>query len=64
MHDAMLLRCPRVQEMTGLSRSTIYSWISKGMFPAQVQLDPRSVACVAKEVEAWIEARISESRGK
>jgi prophage regulatory protein len=48
--------------MTGLSRSTIYNWISLGGFPVQVKLGPRSVAWVKEEIEAWVSARIAESR--
>jgi prophage regulatory protein len=58
----MLLRLPGVKEMTGLSRSTIYSWITAGRFPAPVKLGPRSVAWVKEEIEAWVNARITESR--
>lgn len=59
----MLLRLPRVIEMTGLSRSTIYIRIKQGSFPRSVSLGPRSVAWVRDEVEAWIRERIAASRG-
>jgi prophage regulatory protein len=58
------MRLPQVKEMTGLSRSTIYSWITAGRFPAPVRLGPRSVAWLKEEIEAWVHARISESRTK
>lgn len=51
-----------MKEMTGLSRSTIYSWITAGRFPAPVKLGPRSVAWVKEEIEAWVNSRIAESR--
>ena len=44
--------------MTGLSRSSIYAYIDKGYFPAQVKLGERSVAWVEDEVVAWIDSRI------
>lgn len=58
----MLLRLPSVKDMTGLSRSTIYSWITAGRFPAPVMLGPRSVAWIKEEIEAWVNSRITESR--
>lgn len=40
----MLLRLPEVKAVTGLSRSTIYSWISAGRFPQPIKLGLRTVA--------------------
>lgn len=37
----MLLRLPKVIERTGLSRSSIYALITKGMFPAPVRIGER-----------------------
>ena len=42
---------------TGLSRSTLYSYIADGAFPAQRCLGPRRVAWLASEVRAWIVSR-------
>ena len=55
----MLLKLTEVQKMTGLSRSSIYSYIDKGLFPTQVKLGERSVAWVDQEITAWVESRIS-----
>jgi prophage regulatory protein len=44
--------------MTGLSRSSIYSYIDKGLFPSQVKLGERSVAWIDQEITAWIDGRI------
>ena len=46
-----------VKAKTGLSRSTIYAYISVNMFPAQRRLGPRRVAWLATEVKAWIASR-------
>ena len=54
---AMLLRLPQVKEITGLSRSTIYNWITVGRFPRPAKLGPRSVAWVREEIETWVNAR-------
>jgi predicted DNA-binding transcriptional regulator AlpA len=39
---------------TGLSRSTVYSYIAAQAFPPQRRLGPRRVAWLASEVHAWI----------
>ena len=62
MHHRRIWRLPDVMAQTGLSRSTIYSFVSQKNFPAQIHLGPRSVGWVATEIEDWIEARIEESR--
>jgi len=42
---------------TGLSRSSIYDFIARGIFPRQRRLGPRRVAWLASEVCAWIASR-------
>ena len=49
-----ILRRGRVQERTGLSRSTIYDRIKDGTFPKPIQLGPRSVGWVESEIEDWL----------
>lgn len=52
-----LLRLPAVKDVTGLSRSTIYS---DPKFPRPVKLGPRAIGWLEEEVVAWIEARVAE----
>lgn len=63
-HDLRLLRLPAVKARTGLSRSTIYLYVSEGTFPKPVRLGPRAVAWIESEIAAWIHARIEMSRGE
>jgi prophage regulatory protein len=42
---------------TGLSRSSIYSYIAQGLFPRQRRLGLRRVGWLASEVRAWISSR-------
>jgi prophage regulatory protein len=42
---------------TGLSRSTLYTYIAAGTFPTQRRLGKRRVAWFASEVKAWITSR-------
>ncbi len=55
--DEELWSIRTIRARTGLSRSTIYDYISRGLFPAQRQLGPRRVAWLASEVRAWIASR-------
>ena len=57
-----------VMARTGLSRSTIYSYVADGIFPTQRRLGPRRIAWLASEVKAWIASRprqnlLAESAG-
>lgn len=50
-----ILRLPEVKHLTGLSRSSIYSKITQGEFPKQINLGGRSVGWSEKEIHAWID---------
>lgn len=52
------LRLSDVIKRTGLSRSTIYLSISKGMFPKNISLGARSVGWLESEINAWMQSRI------
>lgn len=56
-----ILRLPTVKARTGLSRSTIYTMISKGNFPKQISLGKRSVGWTENSIENWIQSRIKGS---
>ena len=53
------LRLPQVIQKTGMSRATIYNYISKGAFPAPYLLGERSVGFLCSEVDAWIDSRVA-----
>ena len=55
---AALERRKAVQQRIGVSRSTLYSWIAKGEFPAPVKIGARAVAWDAAAVDDWIARRI------
>lgn len=56
------LRLPAIIMRTGLSRSTIYKYISEGTFPKQISLGCRTSAWVESEVNDWMRKRIELSR--
>lgn len=59
-----ILRLNDVRARTGLSRSEIYRREALGQFPRRVSLGARSVGWPSDEIQAWIEARIRESRNR
>lgn len=52
-----MLRRGDLQEITGLSSSTISRLESKGQFPARVKLSAKRVGWPLAEVEKWVEER-------
>ena len=54
----VILRLPAVRARTGLSRSTIYARIRKGLFPQTYPLGGRIVGWLESDVAAWIEDKI------
>jgi prophage regulatory protein len=57
-----ILRLPAVKAKTGLSRSSLYSYIARGEFPRAVRLGRHAVGWLETDVEAWIAERIERSR--
>jgi prophage regulatory protein len=57
MSSHKILRLPSVQELTGKSRSGIYSDVARGVFPSPVRLGRRAVGWKSQDIEDWLEAR-------
>jgi prophage regulatory protein len=55
----IILRVPAVKSESGLSRSTLYSRISEGLWTKPVSLGARAVGWPSDEVEAINAARIA-----
>lgn len=49
-----ILRLKQVLDLVGLSRSTIYSKIASGEFPAPLKLGKRSVGWTLSSVQQWL----------
>jgi len=58
------IRLPEVISRTGLKRSSIYSAIQAGTFPAQIPLGMRAVGWNESEVSEWIASRIAAARAQ
>ncbi len=57
-----ILRLPAVRTRTGLSRSTIYLAISRGLFPKPITLGARAVGWLESDIEEWLTRQIAKSR--
>lgn len=51
------LRRPAVEELTGLSRSTIYAMMDRDEFPRSVRIGRRAVAWPESTIVAWLAKR-------
>ena len=55
MHNR-LLRRSQVEEIAGLSRSSIYRLMQNGGFPRPVKIGPTAVRWRARDIAAWLES--------
>lgn len=55
-----IIRLREVMATTGLARSTVYKYISEGLFPKPVSLGERCVGWVEEEVQDWVMEKIEE----
>lgn len=56
---AKILRLPGVLDAVGVKKSTLYEMIRAGKFPAPVRLGLRTVGWHQRDIDAWIEARVT-----
>jgi prophage regulatory protein len=54
------IRRNQVQQITGLSRSSIYAMVADGTFPKQIKIGRRAVAWLEAEIDDWMHERISK----
>ena len=52
-----ILRRPSVEEITGLSRSTIYDLMKKDLFPRPIRLGVRAVGWRESDLVEWLQSR-------
>lgn len=64
LRPARFLRLEEVKSATGLSRSTIYASITKGLFPRPIKLGERAVAWLESEIQNWISEKTANRGGK
>ncbi len=52
-----ILRWPRVHDLVGLSRSTVWRLVNVGQFPAPIKIGRRAVGWRASEIHDWLQSR-------
>jgi len=57
MSNKKIIKLPKVIEITGLSKSSIYALISRGEFPVQVKLSVRASGWHESDINDWIDSR-------
>lgn len=53
------LRRREVEELTGLSRSSLYDLMAKGAFPRPIKLTGKAVAWPESAIVEWLQSRPS-----
>ena len=62
MIEDEIWRLSKVVKSTGMSKSWIYSQVSRGTFPQQVNLGARAVGWRRSDILAWVQKReVSEN---
>lgn len=59
-----VLRIKDVIHQTGLSKSTVYSLVKEGKFPAPIRLTEYASGWLLSEINQWKRERIAASRPK
>lgn len=55
-----MAKIEKVEKIAGITRSTIYDYIKRGVFPSPVRITPSRVAWHIADVEAWVAERQRE----
>lgn len=58
-----LLRRTVVQQLIGLSRSSLYAAVKAGTFPSPLKIGKRAVAWRTSDINAWISSQRPETGG-
>lgn len=56
------VRLPRVQELTGIGRSQIYSLEKQGRFPRRNKILANTTVWIEEEVQTWMIDRVTQCR--
>ena len=52
-----ILRRPAVEDITGLSRTSIYAGMANGTFPLNVKITGKAVGWRESDIAAWVASR-------
>jgi prophage regulatory protein len=54
-----IIRLSEVIYRTGLSRSSIYNFMSAGTFPTKIKLGARSIGFIEADISDWISSKVA-----
>lgn len=57
LKEANFISFKEIQQITGMSRSTIYRQVKRGNFPKPRAISERKVGFLQVEFESWVEDR-------
>lgn len=57
-----ILRRKAVEQITGLSKSSIYAGIQNGTFPMPIRLTANSVGWVSHEIQNWLQEKVNSRK--
>ncbi len=52
-----IIRIPEAKRLVGVSRTTLYTWMRAGQFPAAVRIGPRAVGWRESDITDWMHSR-------
>lgn len=55
-----IFRRPDVEQLVGLSRSTLYAMMAEGSFPKPLRLGKRAVGWRERDLLHWLDSRAGE----
>ncbi|WP_022850801.1 helix-turn-helix transcriptional regulator [Limisalsivibrio acetivorans] len=58
--ELQIIRRKEVENMTGLSRSSIYALMKTGNFPQSIKLTERTTGWLKHEIESWLMEKVEE----
>lgn len=62
MNKHAILPRKEVEQLTSMSRTSIYRMMDKGQFPKPIRLSPNRVGWISEDIDNWLQQRIDESR--
>ena len=57
--DWHIIRTNELAERLGVSRTTLWRWMRAGSLPPKIQLGSNSVGWDSREIDRWLESRVS-----
>lgn len=62
MKEERFLRHREVTKITGLTKPTIYRFMTQGKFPRPINLGEKMAAWLLSDIQKWMEEKINAAR--